>query len=167
MQELTPADVQAELDRLETGIRIQFFENTTATSQQAADNIGCELGQIVKSVAFIVDGTPVVVLTSGDQFVDDRKIAAIRGVGRKKVKIATPQQLVEIYGYPPGAMPPLPYRTPNIPMYLDDTLSRFTLVYAAGGAHNAIFPIELAKLAEITGAQILNVVKDGPEPDTH
>lgn len=160
MQELTPADVQAELDRLETGIRIQFFENTTATSQQAADNIGCELGQIVKSVAFIVDGTPVVVLTSGDQFVDDRKIAAIRGVGRKKVKIATPQQLVEIYGYPPGAMPPLPYRTPNIPMYLDDTLSRFTLVYAAGGAHNAIFPIELAKLAEITGAQILNVVKD-------
>lgn len=161
MQELTPADVQAELDRLETGIQIQFFENTTATSQQAADNIGCELGQIVKSVAFIVDGTPVVVLTSGDQFVDDRKIAAIRGVGRKKVKIATPQQLVEIYGYPPGAMPPLPYRTPNIPMYLDDTLSRFTLVYAAGGAHNAIFPIELAKLAEITGAQILNVVKDG------
>lgn len=160
MQEFTPADVQAELDRLETGIRIQFFENTTATSQQAADNIGCELGQIVKSVAFIVDGTPVVVLTSGDQFVDDRKIAAIRGVGRKKVKIATPQQLVEIYGYPPGAMPPLPYRTPNIPMYLDDTLSRFTLVYAAGGAHNAIFPIELAKLAEITGAQILNVVKD-------
>jgi prolyl-tRNA editing enzyme YbaK/EbsC (Cys-tRNA(Pro) deacylase) len=160
VQELTPADVQAELDRLETGIQIQYFENTTATSQQAADNIGCELGQIVKSVAFIVDGTPVVVLTSGDQFVDDRKIAAIRGVGRKKVKIATPQQLVEIYGYPPGAMPPLPYRTPNIPMYLDDTLSRFTLVYAAGGAHNAIFPIELAKLAEITGAQILNVVKD-------
>lgn len=165
MQELTSADVQAELDRLETGIRIQFFESTTATSQQAAANIGCELGQIVKSIAFIVDGTPIVVLTSGDQRVDDRKIATIRGVGRKQVKIATPEQLVEIYGYPPGAMPPLPYRTPDIPVYLDDTLSRFDLVYAAGGAHNAIFPIELARLAEITCAQVLNVVKDAQNSD--
>jgi prolyl-tRNA editing enzyme YbaK/EbsC (Cys-tRNA(Pro) deacylase) len=160
VQELTPADVQAELDRLGVDTQIQFFENSTATSQQAADNIGCELGQIVKSIAFIVDGTPIVVLTSGDQRVDDRKIATIRGVGRKQVKIATPEQLVEIYGYAPGAMPPLPYRTPNIPVYLDDTLSRFDIVYAAGGAHNAIFPIELAKLTEITGAQVLNVVKD-------
>lgn len=160
MQELTPADVQAELDRLGVDTQIQFFENSTATSQQAADNIGCELGQIVKSIAFIVDGTPIVVLTSGDQRVDDRKIATIRGVGRKQVKIATPEQLVEIYGYAPGAMPPLLYRTPNILVYLDDTLSRFDIVYAAGGAHNAIFPIELAKLTEITGAQVLNVVKD-------
>ena len=160
MQELTPADVQAELDRLGVDTQIRFFENTTATSQQAADNIGCELGQIVKSIAFIVEGTPIVVLTSGDQKVDDRKIATIRGAGRKQVKIATSEQLVEFYGYPPGAMPPLPYRTPNIPVYLDDTLSRFDVVYAAGGAHNAIFPIELAKLAEITSAQILNVVKD-------
>jgi prolyl-tRNA editing enzyme YbaK/EbsC (Cys-tRNA(Pro) deacylase) len=160
VQELTPADVQAELDRLGVDTQIQFFENSTATSQQAADNIGCELGQIVKSIAFIVDGTPIVVLTSGDQRVDDRKIATIRGVGRKQVKIATPEQLVEIYGYAPGAMPPLPYHTPNIPVYLDDTLSRFDIVYAAGGAHNAIFPIELAKLTEITGAQVLNVVKD-------
>lgn len=160
MQELTPADVQAELDRLGVDTQIQFFENSTATSQQAADNIGCELGQIVKSIAFIVDGTPIVVLTSGDQRVDDRKIATIRGVGRKQVKIATPEQLVEIYGYAPGAMPPLLYRTPNILVYLDDTLSRFDIVYAAGGADNAIFPIELAKLTEITGAQVLNVVKD-------
>jgi prolyl-tRNA editing enzyme YbaK/EbsC (Cys-tRNA(Pro) deacylase) len=161
MQELTPAHVQAELDRLNTGIKIHFFETTTATSQQAADNIGCELGQIVKSIAFVVDGSPIVVLTSGDQLVDDRKIAAMHGVGRKKVKIATPEQLVEIYGYPPGSVPPLAYRTPNLPVYVDESLKRYEMVYAAGGAHNAIFPIPLVTLVEITGASFANVVKDG------
>jgi prolyl-tRNA editing enzyme YbaK/EbsC (Cys-tRNA(Pro) deacylase) len=159
MQTLTPAHVQAELDRLNTGIRIQFFETTTATSQQAADNVGCELGQIVKSIAFIVDGTPVVCLTSGDQRVDDRKIAALYGVNRKKVKIATAEELVSIWGYPPGSMPPLAYRTPGLTQYLDQTLRRYDLVYAAGGAHNAIFPIPLEQLAAVTGAPFADVVK--------
>ncbi|MBZ0304207.1 MAG: YbaK/EbsC family protein [Anaerolineae bacterium] len=159
MQALTPAHVQAELDRLNTGITIRFFENTTATSQQAADNIGCELGQIVKSIAFMVDGRPIVVLTSGDQLVDDRKIALLHEVGRKKVKIATAEQLINLYGYPPGSVPPLAYRTPDLPVYLDDSLKRFSLVYAAGGAHNAIFPVPLAQLAEITSAPFVDVVK--------
>ena len=159
MQALTPAHVQAELDRLNTGITIQFFENSTATSQQAADNIGCELGQIVKSIAFVVDGQPIVVLTSGDQLVDDRKIATMYGVGRKKVKIATPDQLVSIYGYAPGSMPPLAYRTPDIRVHLDGMLRRYEMVYAAGGAHNAIFPIRLTLLSEITGAQFADVAK--------
>lgn len=159
MQELTPQHVQAELDRLNTGITIHFFETTTATSQQAADNIGCELGQIVKSIAFLVDSQPIVVLTSGDQLVDDRKIATMYEVGRKKVKTAKPDQMVAIYGYPPGSMPPLAYRTPDIHVYLDESLQRYETVYAAGGAHNAIFPIALAQLADISGAKFVDVVK--------
>lgn len=161
MQALTPAHVQAELDRLGTNIQIHFFETTTATSQQAADNIGCALGQIVKSIAFLVGDKPIVVLTSGDQLVDDRKLAAIHGVGRKKVKIASADQMVEIYGYPPGSMPPLAYRTTGITVYLDESLKRFEQVYAAGGAHNAIFPIPLTTLEQITGAQFADVIRNG------
>ncbi len=159
MQALTPAHVQAELDRLNTGIKIDFFESTTATSQQAAANIGCELGQIVKSILFIVAGQPIVVLTCGDQFVDDRKLAAYFEVGRKKVKIAKPEQCIAIYGYAPGAVPPLAYRTPNIIVLADALLQRFDTVYAAGGAHNAIFPIGVDHLIEITGATVVDVVK--------
>jgi len=159
MQALTPADVQTALDQFSTGITIRFFENSTATSQQAADNIGCELGQIVKSLAFIIDEKPILVLASGDQRVDDKKLAAIYNVGRKKVKTASPEQCVEIYGYAPGGVPPLAHRTQGLPIYIDDSLKRYEQLYAAGGAHNAIFPITLNQLQQITGGQFAEVAK--------
>ena len=158
MQPLTPADVQAALDPY--GIKINFFDNSTATSQLAADNIGCELGQIVKSLAFIVDEQPIIVLASGDQRVDDRKLAAMFNVGRKKVRVASPEQCIEIYGYAPGGVPPLAHRMTGLPMYLDDSLKRYKQLYAAGGAHNAIFPITLTQLVEITGAAFAEVKLD-------
>jgi prolyl-tRNA editing enzyme YbaK/EbsC (Cys-tRNA(Pro) deacylase) len=163
MQTFTPHEVLAELKRhgLETPMR--FFENSTATSQQAADNIGCELGQIVKSLCFIIETEqgrqPILVLASGDQRVDDRKIASLYGVGRKRVKIATPEECIEIYGYAPGSVPPLAHRTSNLPTHIDDSLQRFDQLYAAGGAHNAIFPITLAELIRVTGGTVTDVVK--------
>lgn len=160
MQPLTPQHVQAQLDQLGTGIQIHFYDDSTATSQLAAERIGCEVGQIVKSLAFVVNGKPIVVLASGDQYIDDRKLAALFGVGRKKVKIATPQQCVEIYGYAPGGVPPLAHRTPGMAIYMDDALQRYELVYAAGGTHNAIFPIALSQLIAITGCQIVDVKRD-------
>lgn len=157
MQPLTTTDVQAALDQLGLGIQIRLFDSSTATSQQAADNIGCELGQIVKSLCFIIDGQPIVVLASGDQRVDDRKLAEFYGVGRKKVKIASAEECVAIYGYEPGGVPPVGHRTPGLPIYIDDSLQRYEMLYAAGGAHNAIFPITLAQLTAATGGMIADV----------
>lgn len=157
MQPLTTTDVQAALDQLGLGIQIRLFDSSTATSQQAADNIGCELGQIVKSLCFIIDGQPIVVLASGDQRVDDRKLADFYGVGRKKVKIASAEECVAIYGYEPGGVPPVGHRTPGLPIYIDDSLQRYEMLYAAGGAHNAIFPITLAQLTAATGGMIADV----------
>ncbi len=157
MEPLTSTNVQAALDALGLEIKMMFFETSTATSQQAADNIGCELGQIVKSLAFIIDGQPVLVLASGDQRVDTRKLAAKYEVGRKKVKAAKPEQCVEIYGYAPGGVPPLGHRKPGIPTYIDESLKRYELVYAAGGAHNAIFPIALDQLVRATDGEFMDV----------
>lgn len=160
MQPLTPADVQAVIDNAKLDVKIRFFEETTATSQQAADNIGCELGQIVKSICFIVSGIqPVVVLTSGDQRVDDRKIAALYQVGRKQVRTATPDECVDIWGYAPGSVPPFGHRATNINVYIDDSLKRFEQLYAAGGAHNAIFPITLGQLQDVTGGKLTDVIR--------
>ena len=161
MQALTPDDVQAALQKLGLDITMIFFDNSTATSQQAADEIGCELGQIVKSLAFIVNGQqPVTVLASGDQRVDERKLAALYNVGRKKVKAATAEQCVEIWGYAPGGVPPLGHRTPDLPVYLDDSLQRYTQLYAAGGAHNAIFPVTLAQLVMMTGGTFMDIKRE-------
>lgn len=160
MQPLTPADVQAVLDKHNTGIVITFYENSTATSQQAADNIGCELGQIAKSLAFLIDDQPVVVIASGDQRIDERKLATRFNVGRKKVKSASADQCIAIYGYAPGGVPPFGHRTEGIPVLIEDSMQRYELVYAAAGAHNAIFPIPLQLLVDITGGQFADLKRE-------
>jgi prolyl-tRNA editing enzyme YbaK/EbsC (Cys-tRNA(Pro) deacylase) len=157
---MTPEDVQAVLDRHQLGVRITFFDTTTATSQQAADNIGCDVAQIVKSICFFAADQPVVVLTSGAQRVDDKKIAALRGIGRKQVRAAKPEECLDVFGYPPGSVPPFPHRANGIITYIDQTLQAYDVVYAAGGAHNAIFPITPAQLIAISGGTISDVIKE-------
>ncbi|MBZ0284562.1 MAG: YbaK/EbsC family protein [Anaerolineae bacterium] len=160
MESLTSADVQAALDAWNFGIQIRFFENSTATSQLAADEIGCELGQIAKSICFLIDEKPILVIASGDQRVDEKKLAAHFNVGRKKVKVANAEQCIAIFGYAPGGVPPLGHRTPGITVLLDDSMRRYELMYAAGGAHNAIFPIPLAQLHQVTGGTFADTKRD-------
>lgn len=162
LQPLTPSDVEAAFAARDLSINVHFYEDSTATSQQAADAIGCELGQIVKSLAFLVEGQPILVLASGDQRIDDRKIAEQYGVGRKKVSIATPEQCVEIYGYRPGGVPPYGHRTANLPTWIDRSLKRFDMLYAAAGAHNAIFPITPKDLVAVTGGTVADLVRETP-----
>jgi len=159
MQPLTPDDVLAAIHELGIETEMRFFEATTATSAQAAEQIGCKLGQIVKSLGFMIDGQPVLVLASGDGILDEKKLATMYSVGRKKVKTAKPDQLIEIWGYPPGGVPPFGHRTNSFPVYGDTALQRFEVVYAAGGAHNAILEIPLAKLVAVTGATFADVRK--------
>lgn len=156
MKPLTPDDVQQALDSIMPGATIFIFEESTATSQLAAEVIGCDLGQIVKSLAFIVDDTPVLVLASGDQRVDTRKLADLFEVSRKQVKVASAQECVEIFGYEPGGVPPVGHRG-DFPTLIDDSLGRYKLLYAAGGAPNAIFPIQFQQLVVITGGEVADV----------
>lgn len=160
MESLTPAHVQAALDALLPGTTIRLFENSTATSQLAADNIGCALGQIAKSLAFLIDDRPILVVASGDQRVDEKKLAALFNVSRKRVKFASAEQCIAIYGYAPGGMPPVGHRTLGLPVLLDDSLRRYEQVYPAGGASNAIFGLKLTELERITGGRFADVRKE-------
>lgn len=161
MSPLTPDDVQRVLDSFEMGLNIRFFETSTATSQEAADAIGTELGTIVKSLCFFVNGVPVMILAAGDKRIDDRKLAAIYEVSRKKVKTAKPDQCVEVFGYAPGSVPPVAHRTADMAVYIEDSLTRFTQLYAAAGAPNAIFPVEFDQLKQITGGQVVDLKREG------
>ncbi len=160
MQAMGPREVQAALDELGHDIKIIIFDSSTATSQQAADNVGCQLGQIVKSLGFVIDkSTPVLVLASGDQTVDERKLAALYGVGRKKVRMMTGAQCLAALGYAPGGVPPIAHRSSGVAICLDKTLKRFETVYAAGGAANAIFPIELTMLQAVTDGLYVDLAR--------
>ena len=160
MQAMGVPEVRAALTALRLDIEIIEFDASTATAQQAADNIGCQLGQIVKSLGFMIDKRkPALVLTSGDQTIDERKLAALFAVGRKKVRMMNPEQCLAVLGYAPGGVPPLGHRSAGIAVYLDRALRRYDMVYAAGGAANAIFPIRLATLQEVTGGEYADVVR--------
>lgn len=158
MEPLTPDHVQAALDALGLDIRVRVFDASTATSQQAADAIGTELGSIVKSLCFFIDNEPVIVLGSGDQRMDERKLGALRGVSRKKVKMATAEQSIAVTGYAPGGVPPVGHRT-RLPVYIDDMLARYEMVYAAAGSSSAIFPIPFKTLVAITGGVVADLAR--------
>ena len=160
MQVLGVSNVRQALRSLQLDIEVIEFASSTATSQQAALNIGCKLGQIVKSLGFMINKTtPTLVLTSGDQSIDERKLAALFAVGRKKVRMMTTEQCIALLGYAPGSVPPIGHRSGGFLIYLDQSLQRFETLYAAGGAANAIFPIGLTTLQYVTDGVFADLVK--------
>ena len=161
MHALTAADVQQALDAFGCDITPITYEVSTATAELAAAAIGCEVAQIAKSICLMVAiGGPVLVVASGTRTVDDRKIAAFFHVGRKKVRLATPEECLAIFGYPPGNVPPVGHRTAGIPIYLDTTLKQFARIYAAAGAANCNIGLTCAQLEMVTQGIWADVVKD-------
>lgn len=154
-----PARVQAALDALNVGSRVVEFAASTATAPQAAEAAGCELGAIVKSLLFLVDGQPVLVLAAGDRTISQKRLGALYGVGKKKVRLADAQTVLEITGYEIGGVPPLGHLCP-LPVVVDESLGRFETVWAAAGAPNAVFPIAYAKLVEITSGRVAALTQE-------
>ncbi|HPV07223.1 MAG TPA: YbaK/EbsC family protein [Aggregatilineales bacterium] len=158
MEIRTPAHVQRALDDLGLGIRVREHDAPTATAEEAAAAAGCELGAIVKSLCFTVNGEPVLILTAGDQRVDERKIDELYGVSRKKVRMADRDTTIAVTGYEPGGVPPIGLAT-TLPVLVDETLRRYEIVHAAAGASNATFPIPFQTLVQITDGRIADIAK--------
>jgi prolyl-tRNA editing enzyme YbaK/EbsC (Cys-tRNA(Pro) deacylase) len=147
------ARVQAALDALDLGIQVQRFEVPTATAAQAAAAIGCELGAIVKSLCFVIDGQPVLVLAAGDRRVDPKALRRIFQVSKKKVKTADPDTVLAATGFAVGGVPPVGHPSP-LPTLIDESLARFETVYAAAGSGDTIFPIAYEALVEVTSGSV-------------
>ena len=157
---LSPLHVQEVLDRYGLGLRVDHYEATTFTSEDAARAIGCELGQIAKSICLIAGDRPVLVVASGDVRVSDAKVARRFGIGRKKVKIATPEQCIEIFGYPPGGVAPVGHRRPDVTVLLDPSLARWETIHAAAGTPHDNFTLTFEQLRAITGAETHDCAKE-------
>ncbi|MCW5853541.1 MAG: YbaK/EbsC family protein [Anaerolineae bacterium] len=139
-------------------LQVMEFEASTATAPLAAAAIGCEVGAIVKSLCFVVDGQPVMTLVAGDMKVDDSKLAALFGVGRKRVKIADAETVHRMTGFPVGGVSPVAHHE-AMPVLIDRTLARYTTVYAAAGSAHANFAIPLPRLVTLTGGRLEDIVK--------
>ncbi|TVQ36672.1 MAG: YbaK/EbsC family protein [Spirochaetaceae bacterium] len=158
LEAFSPEHVQRVLDGFDLGLRVMHFAQTTFTSEDAARAIGCELGQIAKSMCLMVNGKPLLVVASGDQKLSDVKLARRYGVGRKKVKIATAEQCLRIFGYPPGGVAPVGHRTAGVEILIDETLGRWPEIHAAAGTSFDNFSLTFEQLQQITGGTVVDCV---------
>ena len=140
-------------------VEIVEFEQTTRSAQDAAEAIGCQVAQIVKSLLFVVDGQPVMALVSGANRLDERKLAALRGVGRKKVKRADADTAKAATGFSIGGGPPFGHKS-SLPIYVDQDLTRFEVVWAAAGTPFAVFAITPDALMRASGGMVADLAAD-------
>jgi len=133
-----------------------FLDVAARTAQEAADALGISIGQIAKSVVFRrkSDEAAVLVVTSGDKRVDERKVAAIVGaVGRADadfVKLRT--------GFTIGGVAPVGHAEPPV-LLIDRELFRFDEIWAAAGHPNGVFRLSPDELTRLTGAPVHDVVQ--------
>ena len=146
--------VQAALDAAGVRSAITEYDVPARTSAQAAEVLGCTVGQIAKSLVFrAASGRPVLVIASGSSRVDEAKVARLIGEPIGKADAAFVR---EVTGYAIGGIPPLAHATPLSPL-IDRDLLRYGTVYAAGGTPHAMFPIAPGELVRISGGTAADV----------
>jgi len=128
---------------------------STRTAQEAADRAGCELGQIVKSLIFKGNGTgkPILVLTSGVNRVDEKRIREYVG---EKIGKADAEFVRAITGFAIGGVPPLGHVQP-MQTYIDEDFLQYETIWAAAGTPNAIFELKTIDLQKMTGGKVVRV----------
>ena len=135
------------------------------TAQEAADALGVQLGQIAKSIVFrrLPDNAAVMVVTSGDQRVDEKKLAALVCASGQKLGRADPDFVRERTGFAIGGVSPVAHAS-AIVQVLDLSLFRFEQVWAAAGHPHAVFAAAPAQLALLTRARLDDVASSPLAP---
>jgi prolyl-tRNA editing enzyme YbaK/EbsC (Cys-tRNA(Pro) deacylase) len=146
----TAQRLQERLHGLGLDVEIRELSDSTRTAQEAADAVGADVGQIVKSLVFVDDDGPVLCLCAGDRRVD----TAALGEG---VRQARGDEVRDATGFAIGGVPPLGHDQP-VRTVVDSSLRRFETVWCAGGTPHAVFPVNTeALIGAIPGADVREV----------
>lgn len=139
--------VTAYLREAGAEVHVEEFAEGTPTAKDAARAVGCELGQIVKSLVFDCGGRPVLVLVPGDRRADAEKIA--RAAGSPSARIAGTEEVQDATGFEPGAVAPFPL--PKVAtIFIERTLLTQPLLWIGAGSSKhmaALSPTELLRLS--------------------
>jgi prolyl-tRNA editing enzyme YbaK/EbsC (Cys-tRNA(Pro) deacylase) len=163
------ASIQRVLDaaaRKGVTLDVRTFDESTHTAEEAAAMVGAGLGQIVKSLVFVMplEGgglEPILCLVSGPNRVDLHRLAAV--VSQTGIRRATAREAHELTGFPIGGIPPFGHDRP-IRVVMDPDLGRFPIVWAAAGTAFAVFGVPPATLAILANAHLAPITTD-PRPD--
>lgn len=135
-------------------VRPRRFDEGTHTAADAARAIGVEVGAIVKSLVFAVDGETVVALVSGANRLDESKLAA--AAGGVSARREDPGGVREATGFPVGGVPPFGHRRP-LRTFVDEDLLAHERVWAGAGTPDANFDVDPVALVRATGALVCDL----------
>ncbi len=138
-----------------------MLDDAARTAQQAADALGITLGQIAKSIIFRrkSDDAAVLVITAGDQRVDEKKVEAVVCTDGKRLGRADAEFVKARTGFSIGGVSPLAHATPPVTL-IDQSLFRFDEIWAAAGHPHGVFRLSPQELVALTGAPVADVVVD-------
>jgi len=166
---LTVTDVQAFIDRHGIAARLINDVGHTPTVPAAAAALGVEPDQIVKTLLFLLElrrspedtPQPVVVISNGESRVDKRLLAQRHGVGAKRVRLAPPEIVLDVLGYPAGGVPPFGHRH-EVPVIVDASLvdlhERYAgRIFAGGGDDRTMMELTVDELLRVVHPEILAV----------
>lgn len=149
---MIPKRVQNILEQHQLTV-LEFESGSTPTSVTAAEQVGCKVGQIAKSLLIKTKSSGyALVICSGDLRIDTKKLKQILG---EKWRMATAEETLDITAYKPGAV--CPFALIDLKIFIDTHLNEYSLIYPAAGTDASAVPISYEKLQRITSAEEIDV----------
>ena len=137
--------------------RIMEFDVSSATVEEASKAINCKQEEIAKTLSFIVDNTPILIVVSGDSKIDNSKF---KTEFHTKAKMIPFDSVEELIGHAVGGVCPFGINK-NVEVYLDNSLKRFNIIYPACGSSNSAVRLTLEELEKTSNyKKWINVCKD-------
>ena len=155
---MNSADLANYVDKQQIEAQIVHLQNETPTVAAAAEALGVLPDQIIKSVLFLADGRPVLVIANGLTRIHRKHLADTLEVSRRRVKMADAAQVLASTGYPIGAVPPFGHPQP-LETLLDGGILQQEVVYGGGGEINALMRVSTAELQRVTGGRIVDIAE--------
>jgi len=150
--------LQRYTEKRQIAAQIVKLTTETATVATAAQALGVLPDQVVKSLLFLVAGNPILVIANGTARVSTKKIAQHLGVGKRKVRMARPDEVETIAGFGVGAMPPFGHKEP-LPTLIDPGVTKQSEIYGGGGTVQAMLRLTPRTLLEVTRGEVVSVTE--------
>ena len=147
---------EKSLKKFNPDLKVIVLEQTARTASDAATALGCKVGAIVKSLLFRADNSFVLCLVSGDKRCSLNKLKKI--LNEKDVSMANPEDVKKVTGYTIGGVSPTGHLK-KIKIFIDETLNRFSSIFAAAGHPNAVFEIDFENLKALTSGEIKEITE--------
>jgi len=153
---MTSADLRKFIVAHHIDATILKLDAHTSTVRDAARELGVDTDQIIKSLVFMIEDRPLLVINNGTARVDRKKLANLLGVGRKRVKFASAEQALTITGFVVGSMPPFGHRQ-KLRTLVTPAITRLGLIFGGGGDVDAMMRLTPVDLLRVTGAEVTDV----------